>query len=137
MKTAQVSTSRDRYGALVVEQTAGACRSRIARAWRDVERILVELRTGHNDEHVAPVWETGAEFDRRGGGEAINVSLYGVDTVAGQALGVVQVRQWRKRRSWRYAQLRKNYFFDRAQRGQGPPVCPRHRVSRGSCGSGS
>ena len=119
--TAQVSTSRDQYGALVIHLTEGAYRSRVARALRDVKTIIVELQAGSADEHRAPAWETGAAFDKHGAGEAVNLSLYGIDIVDGQPLGVVQVRQWHKRRSWHFAQVRKDYFLVGRNEGTGLP----------------
>jgi len=119
--TSQVRTSRDQYGALVIHLTEGACRSRIARALRGVEQVLAELQAGNADEHRAPAWETGAAFDTHGRGEAINMSIYGIDLVDGQPLGVVQVRQWHKRRSWQFARVRKNYFLVGRNEGTGLP----------------
>jgi hypothetical protein len=121
LPTAQISTSRDEYGALVIDRTQGALRSRLGRAVHGVDQVLGELQHGDADEHRAPAWETGAQFDRRGGGEAVNVSLYGIDLVDGQPLGVVQVRQWSKRRSWQYASVRKNYFLVGRNEGTGLP----------------
>ena len=121
LPTAQLEISRDQYGALVIRRTAGAIRTRFARTLRDVEHVLVDLQKGNTDEHRAPAWETGAAFDRHGAGEAVNISLYGIDRVDGQPLGVVQVRQWHKRRSWQYAQVRKNYFLVGRNEGTGLP----------------
>ena len=123
--TAQVTTSRDRYGALVIGRSEGACRSRIARALRGVEQVLAELQSGNADEHRAPAWETGAAFDRRGQGEAVNVSIYGIDIANGQPLGVVQVRQYRRTRyQARHdmgGSVRKNYFLVGRNEGTGLP----------------
>ena len=125
LPTAQVSTSRDDYGALVIHLTDGACRSRVARALRDVKTILAELQARNADEHRAPAWETGAAFDKHGRGEAINVSLYGLDMVDGQSLGVVQVRQYRRTRyQARHdmgGSVRKNYFLIGRNEGTGLP----------------
>ena len=121
LPTAQLDISRDAYGALVIHRTTGAIRTRFARTLRDVEKVLAELESGNADEHRAPAWETGAAFTRHGAGEAVNVSLYGIDLVDGQPLGVVQVRQWRKRRSWAYASVRKSYFLVGRNEGTGLP----------------
>ena len=75
--------------ALVIGRSEGARRSRIARALRGVEQVLAELQAGNADEHLAPAWEVGKAFDRRGRGEAVNVSIYGFDLVDRQPLGVV------------------------------------------------
>jgi hypothetical protein len=121
LPTVQLDISRNEYGALTIHRTPGACRTRLARALQGVERVLAELQTGNADEHLAPAWEVGAAFDGDGAGEAVNVSLYGVDLVDGQPLGVVQVRQWRKRRSWEFARIRKNYFLVGRNEGTGLP----------------
>lgn len=124
LPTARFRAWRDSYGALEPSWSvpgghtkcnlpAGyANRTTLGRAWVAVQKILAELEAGDVDEHRAPAWETGAEFDKHGRGEAVNISVYGVAIVAGQALGIVQVRQWsksRKRQEW--ARLRKNYFL--------------------------
>ena len=117
----RLSTSRDQYGALVIHLTEGAYRSRVARALRGVKQVLAELQVGNADEHRAPAWETGAAFDKHGAGEAVNLSIYGIDLVDRQPLGVVQVRQWHKRRSWQFARVRKDYFLVGRNEGTGLP----------------
>jgi len=125
LPTAQFDISRDAYGALVVHRTPGVCRTRIARALQGVERVLDELQTGNADEHRAPAWEIGKAFDHRGRGEAVSVSIYGIDLVNGQPLGVVQVRQFR-RTSYQArhdlgGSVRKNYFLVGRNEGTGLP----------------
>ncbi len=123
--TAHISINRDQYGALVIGRSEGARRSRIARALRGVEQVLAELQAGNADEHLAPAWEVGKAFDRRGRGEAVNVSIYGFDLVDRQPLGVVQVRQFR-RTSYQArhdlgGSVRKNYFLVGRNEGTGTP----------------
>ena len=123
--TSEVTFNRDGYGALVVHRTGGACRSRIARTLRDVEQVVADLQSGRADEHRAPAWEIGKAFDRNGRGEAVNLSIYGIDLVDGQPLGVVQVRQYRRTRyQARHGlggSVRKNYFLLGRNEGTGLP----------------
>ena len=123
--SAKIHLSRDQYGALVIHRTEGACRSRLARAVRGVEQVLAELQTGNTDEHRAPAWEIGKAFDRHGQGEAVNVSIYGLDLVDGQPLGIVQVRQYtRTRYQARHdlgGSVKRNYFLIGRNEGTGLP----------------
>ena len=115
-QTAMVSWSRDGYDALrVTVETGRPNRSRRGRAFAAIKTVLAELEAGDADEHRAPAWETGIDFDRKGRGEAINCDIYGIDMIDGQPLGVVQVRQYRRSgyqaRHGFGGSLRKNYFL--------------------------
>ena len=96
--TAQLAIRRDRWGALhVLSEGPGARRTKLARAWHGVREIMAELEAGDADEHRAPAWETGIDWDRRKNrGVAINADIYGVDIVHGQVFGVVQVRRYER-----------------------------------------
>jgi len=109
METMMVSSHRNGYGALVVEATAGAARTRDARAYRGVMGIVGELENGGADEHAA--WTTGFGWvsKRKGTWEAVNVDLYGYGLFGTQALGVVQVRQAERNKYG--VTVRKSYFL--------------------------
>jgi len=93
--TASVETYRDGYLALHVHVGVGAVRTKLARAWLHVQQVAKELEAGNADEHRAPAWSIGATWNRKSrGGQAVDRSVYGVDLVAGQPLGVVQVRHY-------------------------------------------
>ena len=94
--TRRIVLSRDGYGALRLAcDPGGANRTRLGRAWAMALEVLGELEAGDVDEHRAPAWQTGIAWNnRKNRGQAVNVSLYGVDLVAGQPLAVVQVRQF-------------------------------------------
>lgn len=109
--TAEVTWSRDRYGALHVTIGPGANRSKRGRCWAEIQKILGELEKGDVDEHRAPAWETGCAFDSKGRGEAVNVDVYGFALSGKQALAVVQVRRYAKSRKNWWPSLRKNYFL--------------------------
>lgn len=59
------------------------------------------------DEHGG--WQSGAEFDKKGRGSAINVDIYGIDVRS--RLFVVQVRQYEKHYKNGFGNVRKNYFL--------------------------
>lgn len=108
--TAQVEHTRNQWGALRIAIGRGALRSKYARAYTRISRVLGELATGDVDEHRPPAWQTGIAWDtRRDRGEAVNCALYGLDIVAGQALGVVQIRQCRRHKYG--TDVRKNWFL--------------------------
>lgn len=111
LSTAQVSWTRNQYGALQVTIGAGANRSALGRAWKYIQNVLHELEHSGVDEHRAPAWETGCAFDHKGRGEAINVAVYGVAICEKQPLGVVQVRRYAKSHTNWWPSLRKSYFL--------------------------
>lgn len=84
-------------------------RSRAARAYQRIVRVLSELDGQQSDEHGG--WSTGIAHPSKRSTVAVNVDLYGLDVVNGQALGVVQVRRWEQRASWAYNAVRKSYFL--------------------------
>lgn len=97
--TAAVEWYRDAYFALHVHVGTGAARTKLARAWFRVQQVLKELESGSVDEHRAPAWSIGAEWDRKGrGGHAVNRSIYGVDLAGGQPLAIAQVRFYQQSR---------------------------------------
>lgn len=58
-------------------------------------------------------WETGASFDNKGRGTAVNLDLYaiGKDYHSKKMLVIVQVREWRKESKNGFARIRKNWFL--------------------------
>lgn len=118
--TASMATRRGKWGELIIHRTDGANRSKRLRALVAIQDVIADLERGDVDEHRAPAWETGCEFDSRGRGEAVNVDIYGLDLVDGQALGIVQVRQCRKHPR-RFTRVRKNYFLVGRNEGTGQP----------------
>lgn len=118
--SAETHWSRGAYGELRISRGAGACRSKLARAHRDIQAVLEELERGDVDEHRAPAWELGIDWDsKHNRGQAVNLDIYGLDIIAGQALGVVQVRQFTRGKRW--TQVRKNYFLVGRNEGTGLP----------------
>ena len=119
--TAPVTWKRDEYGALEVQVGKGANRSKLGRCWAATLAILRDLEKGNADEHRAPAWETGAAFDHKGRGEAINIAVYGMALIGRQNVAVVQVRQYSKRTANGWPRLRKNYFLVGRNEGTGQP----------------
>lgn len=117
----RASISRGKYGELIAVLN-GDHRTKYARAWNAVNKICKELDSSNSDEHGA--WTTGAAFDRKGRGSAINLDIYGVDIVDGQYLGVVQVRQFERRYKNGWGNIRKNYFLVGRNENGGPFAHP-------------
>lgn len=77
-----------------------------------MERLVNAAATAAKvDEHGS--WEFGAAFDGKGRGSALNWDLYGIgaDVHTGEALIVIQIRHYEKRRKNWFASVRKNYFL--------------------------
>lgn len=99
----------ERYNHLLIDKDKLAhSRSKLAVAHRRIAKVLRDLENRGPDEHGG--WKTGITGDRKSF-EAVNVDIYGLDVVNGQALGVVQVRQCYKKKSWGFSNVRKNYFL--------------------------
>ena len=67
---------------------------------------------GHVDEHGS--WDFGVEYDRkRGECSSLNWDAYGIgrDCHTGQILALVQVRQFHRKKTGYWPQIRKNYFL--------------------------
>jgi len=68
-------------------------------------RMLAGIEARGFDAHGG--WQTGAAFDKKGRGEAVNCDIYGLS----DRLAVVQVREYSKRHAHGWARIRKNYFL--------------------------
>lgn len=110
--TRRLPLTRGAYGELICAHIT--CSNVVEKEWlarhlplKAAEKCVRAIEQQGFDEHGG--WTSGASFDKRNRGEAINTDIYGVDDE--NRLYVVQVRQFSRRYKNGFGSVRKNYFL--------------------------